>query len=395
MRVRKSRHYLLGILLMLVVGFAVWSRRGRQPPKEPIDLHLLEIRCFNEDAGNGNLLGIQPYMVPADYASEERFYRKLDGYFAEARKSGFIADKTVVVLPEYLSVWLVVAGEKQSVYRARTINDATAILIVSNLLSFLRWLPFAKALERAKCALFQMKAKSMAAIYQRAFSRLASEYRVTIVAGSLFLANPRVTDGVLVAGRGPLYNVSVVYGPDGRALTPLVRKAFPTEEELRYVSAGPVEEIPVFQTPAGRLGVLICADSWYPQAYRVLKEKGVDIIAVPSFLYPEGGWEEKWRGYSGARPPDDVGSGDVQGMKEGEAWTKYALPGRISESGARAGINVFLRGDLWDLGSDGQAIAVTGGRTCRCPRVDGAAIINLWLNAAPAARQKQDVGGER
>lgn len=29
-----------------------------------------------------------------------------------------------------------------------------------------------------------------------------------------------------------------------------------------------MDDIPVFDTPVGKLGVLVCADSWYPEAYK-------------------------------------------------------------------------------------------------------------------------------
>jgi len=352
--------------------------RRRLPTVGAPDFHLVGISCFGDDTGNGNLLGIQPFMVPADYASEERFHEKLHGYLRGSQEAGFIGERTVVVLPEYLGVWLVAVGEKESVYRARTVSEGTSRLAASRFVSFLRWLPFAGSPERARRAVFLMKAEYMAAAYHRVFSRLAQQDRVTVVAGSIVLPDPHVTDGMLHVGRGPLYNVSVVYGPDGRARTPLVRKAFPIEEELRYLSPGRIEELPVFETPAGRLGVLICADSWHPIAYERLKEQSVEIIAVPSFLRPDGRWRQPWVGCSGAQPPD-IDPSDQQHLTEVEAWVKYALPGRLAQSGARAGINVFLRGRLWDLGSDGQVLAVLGDTTSVGPDREGPALVNLWL----------------
>ena len=192
------------ILLILCIAFIVWSRSGRHPPPGAPDLRLLDASSFGEDTGSGNLLGIQTHMVPADYASEERFRRKLEGYLAAAHDEGFLGPKTIVVFPEYLGVWLVAAGEKESVYSAPTINAATKVVVASNLLSFLRWLPFARAPKRADCAVFKMKARSMAAIYHRVFSQLAKEHRVTIVAGSIFLPDPQIADGVLLASSGPL-----------------------------------------------------------------------------------------------------------------------------------------------------------------------------------------------
>jgi hypothetical protein len=63
---------------------------------------------------------------------------------------------------------------------------------------------------------------------------------------------------------------------------------------------------------------------------------------------------------------------------ESEAWRKYALSGRLAASGARCGINVFLRGSLWDLGSCGRSLAVREDEVMEV-ETDGAALINLWL----------------
>jgi hypothetical protein len=259
------------------------------------------------------------------------------------------------------------------------VDRAAAIMALSNLPSFLRCLPSAGSPERARRALFHMKSRRMAATYQRVFSQLARTHRVTIVAGSIILPDPRVHDGTLVAGRGPLYNTSVVYAPDGRALSPPVRKAFPVAEELRYLKAGRADHLPVFDTPAGRLAVLICADSWFPQAYRALAPQRPHAIAVPAFVYPAGRWQAEWPGYTGAPTPHDVDPHDLRLLTEGQAWTKYSLPARLGHSGARAGLIVFLRGAIWDLTSDGQPVAVADHTTHACPPTDGAVLLNLWL----------------
>ncbi|HUU54768.1 MAG TPA: carbon-nitrogen hydrolase family protein [Armatimonadota bacterium] len=372
----------LGCALALAgAALAAWSWSGRRLAPAPVGLRLVGFQSYGQDTGNGNLLGIQPWMEPGDYASQDRLRAKLDGYLAEAQSKGFIGEKTVVVLPEYLGVWLVAAGEKRSVYSAETLTQAARIMAASNLFSFLWRRLVVRAPDRATGALFAMKARAMAGMYQGVFSELAREYRVTIVAGSIFLPNPRVREGIVLAGRGPLYNACAVYGADGRACEPLVRKAFPTEEERRYVAAGEPEDLPVFETPAGRLGVLICADSWYPEAYRVLLRKGVEIIAVPSFVHRDGAWKQPWRGYSGAPPPEDVDEGDPATLSEGEAWRKYALRGRMAESKARAGMAVFLRGRMWELGSDGEATVVAGERVETYPQGEGATIVNFWLPA--------------
>jgi predicted amidohydrolase len=54
----------------------------------------------------------------------------------------------------------------------------------------------------------------------------------------------------------------------------------------------PGNELPVFKTEIGNLGMLICQDGDYPEPYRVLTLKGAEIISV-SVNTPRG-FEEMW-----------------------------------------------------------------------------------------------------
>jgi hypothetical protein len=349
----------------------------------PTYLHVQDISEYGSDAHRGNLLGIQPFMMPADYASVNRFYAKLDDTLDVAYRRGWLNEQTIVAFPEYIGTWLVATGEGVQTYQAEDIQNAMRTLVLGHLLSFA--FSFAKtatstqAKDRVKAALFRMKAKHMAETYHTVFSTLAEKYTATIVAGSIILPSPDVIDGTLRINAGELYNASVVYKPDGSAYEDVVRKVFPIEDELPFTARASLAELPVFDTPAGRLGVLICADSWYPSTYEVMKAKQANLVVVPSYLSPGGVWEEPWRGYDGAPPPDDVDPNDAGQITEGEAWLKYALAGRLARAGIQHGINVFLRGDLWDLGSEGYTIIVRGATIIEARHVTGAAIINYWL----------------
>src|SRR5512135_2381993 len=89
-----------------------------------------EINEFGTDAGRGNLLGIQPYMVVADYASQEAFYARLDSYMQSASQKGWLGERTVVVWPEYLGTWLVATGEPAAVIHTATITAAMRSLVL-------------------------------------------------------------------------------------------------------------------------------------------------------------------------------------------------------------------------------------------------------------------------
>lgn len=344
-----------------------------------VELAIQDQTAYGENRGLGNLVGIQAWMVTADYRSKVSLEGKLRRYLEAASALEWLNAKSIVVFPEYIGTWLVAAGEAPEVYQAEDIGGAMRILVRKHPLSFLRGLIYARGKDRVKDALFRMKAIQMSQMYDGLFSSLARDFGVTIVAGSIVLPSPWVEGGQLRTGAGPLRNSAVVYRPDGTPHEQVVHKWYPISEEQPFTQAALGTDLPVFETPAGRLGVLICADSWYPEPYANLGEKGCQIIVVPNNLIPKGSWGKPWRGYDPGPAPADVDQADVMDLSEGEAWLKYALPGRIRLSGASNGMHVFFHGKVWDLDSEGHTILVHRGRTIKAPEVEGAAIVNVWL----------------
>jgi predicted amidohydrolase len=345
------------------------------------DLSVPNTHQLGADRGHGNLLGIEPYMVPQDYASKESFYNKLKSYLLAAQRENWLNEKTIVVFPEYVGTWLVLAREHEKIFQAATLDAAERTMVLNHPLRFVaNWLS-SREKGRAEAAFFRMKSPQMTEIYQDVFSRLAQEYAVTIVAGSIVLPALQISGGRLILTEGPLYNTSVVFQPDGRPFSHPISKVFPTAEELPFIASAPIDDIPSFDTPAGRLGVLVCADSWYPQAYVPLKEQGINLLAIPSFgAFAEHTWNQPWLGYNGWPAPSDVDLKDIQKFTEGQAWGKYALAGRIRSSGAAYGINVFLRGRLWDRDAGGwPATLVREGEVFVEEQTRKAAILSLWL----------------
>ena len=337
----------------------------------------VEIGC---STGRGSLLGVQPFMTVRDYSSPEAFHARLDSLLREAREIEWLSERTVVVFPEHIGTWLAACGAPDAVFTAPTVARAMRAIILRNPLGFSARLLAGREHDRAAAALFRMRADSMARIYQTVFSCLALDYGVTVVAGSIVLPNPRVIDRRIEARPGPLASASAVFDPRGRPHDRLVHKIYPVTDELAFTGAAPLESLPTFDTPAGLLGVLICADSWYPAPYHRLREAGVELIAVPSFAAGRNVWERPWQGYDGAPAPADVNPADIGCLTEGQAWRKYAMAGRIPASGAPYGVNVFLRGSLWDLGGDSDLATGVCGENIVVAGQEGAALVNIWLS---------------
>jgi len=345
------------------------------------DLFTPNLHQLGRDQGRGNLLGIEPYMIPQDYATRESFFNRLNDYLLAAQGEKWLSEKTIVVFPEYIGTWLVLAGEDEAVFRSATLESAEKAMVFRHPLKFITsWL---KSTEkgRAEAAFFRMKANQMASIYQDVFSRLARDYSVTMIAGSIVLPAPQISSRGLDLTEGPLQNISVVYRSDGTPDLRLIRKSFPTSRELSFTTAASANNIPSFETPVGRLGVLICADSWFPQAYGALKTQGIDLLAVPSFdVFGMEKWNQTWRGYDGWPAPLDIDLSDPNKITEAQAWKKYALAGRLPSSGAKYGVNVFLRGQFGDQDLGGwPATLVRDDDVFVEEQTQKAAILSLWL----------------
>ncbi|MGE1085280.1 nitrilase family protein [Pseudomonas shirazensis] len=72
-----------------------------------------------------------------------------------------------------------------------------------------------------------------------------------------------------------LYDSAVLFGPDG--LLGHYRKAHLWNQEKLWFTPGDLG-FPVFETPIGRIGLLICWDIWFPEVPRLMAQQGADII---------------------------------------------------------------------------------------------------------------------
>ncbi|AEA68037.1 MULTISPECIES: carbon-nitrogen hydrolase family protein [Pseudomonas] len=375
---RKFLYLLFSLaLIAALITYALWTT------DRPAGHYLSDLRISlavdqGTPADRGNLLGIQPELFPTDYQSPERLHRKLAAYLQTARDQGFLNAKTVVVLPEHIGTWLMVGGEKDELYQATSLKDAMNWLAVSNPLAFIQALVSAQGDSRLDDAYLRMKAERMAHDYQALFGGLAKEFGITLVAGSIVLPEPSVSDGELKIGRGALYNSSLVFGSDGRPIGQPQRQRHPVFEQRDVLGADRPTAVQVIDTPAGRLGVLIGSDSWYPLHYRQLNDQGAQLIAVPAFITGRDTWEKPWSGYKGLSTPSEVSlkPGEVS---EGQAWHRLTLTGQLPISQARAGVSVFLRGQFWDSGSAGQSFISHDGQHFSDGNARGARLLNLWL----------------
>ncbi|WP_348748002.1 carbon-nitrogen hydrolase family protein [Pseudomonas rhodesiae] len=364
-------------LVAAVTAYLVWTQ------ERPVAHYLSDLRitlAVNEGvpADRGNLLGIQPELFPADYQSLERLHLKLAAYLQSARDQGLINDKTIVVLPEHIGTWLMLSGEKNEVYQALHLKEAMNWLSISNPVQFLRAWISATGADRMDDAYLRMKAPAMARDYQVLFGGLAKEFGVTLVAGSIALPNPSISQRQLQIGHGALYNASVVFAADGLPIGDPQRQLYPIYDEREFIQPGDENAVSVVDTPAGRLGVLVGSDSWYPDNYRKLNENGAQLIAVPALVTGRDTWDRPWRGFKSVSTPPEV-SLKPEELSEGEAWRRLTLISQQPVSQAIAGMSVFLRGQFWDLGTAGHSFLSSNGQISADGDARGARMLNIWL----------------
>ena len=103
----------------------------------------------------------------------------------------------------------------------------------------------------------------------RTLAAAARDANVTLVIGVI----ERVTNG---AGQGTLYNSILTFGPDG-ALLNHHRKLVPTYTERMVWGPGDGAGLRAVDTPAGKVGALVCWEHWMPLARHAMHESGEDV----------------------------------------------------------------------------------------------------------------------
>jgi N-carbamoylputrescine amidase len=111
----------------------------------------------------------------------------------------------------------------------------------------------------------------------KAFQQLAQRYKVVLIV-SIFEKR----------GSGVYHNSAVIINTDG-SLLGIYRKMHipddPLYYEKFYFTPGDLG-FQAWETPFGKIGVLICWDQWYPEAARLTAMQGAEILFYPTAI----GW---------------------------------------------------------------------------------------------------------
>jgi len=86
-----------------------------------------------------------------------------------------------------------------------------------------------------------------------------------------------------------IFNTAALVDPDGKLAGKYRKSHLPIEEDVAGLSPG--SRIPVFDTPLGKIGIITCIESAFPEVMRTAVLKGAEIVLVPIW----GGDEETIR----------------------------------------------------------------------------------------------------
>lgn len=110
-----------------------------------------------------------------------------------------------------------------------------------------------------------------------AFSSLAVSYNINIITGSM----PEIVDN-------SLYNVGYLCRRNGT--TDRYEKLHVTPDEKKVWGMKGGNKLRAFDTDCGKIGVLICYDSEFPELSRLLADQGMDILFVPFLTDTQNGF---------------------------------------------------------------------------------------------------------
>lgn len=94
---------------------------------------------------------------------------------------------------------------------------------------------------------------------------------------------------------GKYYNAALLIDKNGKT----AGRYYKTHLQAHDLRFAPGEDLPVFDTEFGKMGVLICADRRWPETARVLKLRGARVTLVPSYgmWHMDNEWWMRTRAY--------------------------------------------------------------------------------------------------
>jgi len=135
---------------------------------------------------------------------------------------------------------------------------------------------------RDACALWQT--------YLDKYRALAKECKISIVPGTIVelhkdfsIDKTGLKEGEENAAGERLLNVAYFIDPNGEIAGKYVKKNLWGPIERLHLTSSSTDPHPVFDTPLGKVGMAVCWDLAFPEAFREMISLGAKLIIVPTF----------------------------------------------------------------------------------------------------------------
>nr|WP_183988877.1 nitrilase-related carbon-nitrogen hydrolase [Deinobacterium chartae] len=297
-------------------------------------------------------LALQPCWSPDDFLDEERFEAWMRGQLEAARHDLAPDRPNLVVLTEFNGLPLLLE-------RARLASRRFTLQGALTLVMFKHLPQAALAARQHRVSLIRglllARAPRVAQLYLTVCSRLAEEYGVWLLSGSVPLPHFRRGPRGLEAESGEVYNTAFLFGPQGE-LVGSADKVYLTDLEGPAgldLSGGRLEDLRVYATPVGDLGVATSLDAFRPEVVRHLEAAGCTVLLQPDAN--AGTWTATEQGTPTRRD-------------QPQAWLDSSWKA-VQESGQlRYAVNPMVVGNLFDLPFDGQSAIVARAEQAAQPR---------------------------
>lgn len=301
---------------------------------------------------NAALVAVQLEIGQAVLASADAYRMHIEYETARALDSASRADARLVVFPELAGHLALYALAPAAAHKTKTLAAALAASAVRRPLDVLRGVATTRLLD-PKHAVLAALAPDGERFWKSVFGPLARKHDAFVVAGSHLRLGPD----------GELTNASLTFGPDGRLLatTDKVNLVPGMEDGARgaLALARGDANIPIVETPLGKLTTLICYDAFRephtkferfePLGPLLHKRSGVDIVANPAANpWP---WRDAWKF-----------ADEGETASRAEQWDTEGLCGSLRQTPfARFGVTAHLVGRVLDLAFEGTSEIVERG----------------------------------
>ena len=270
-------------------------------------------------AQNSTLIAIQMRYRLEDYRSAEAFRERVLGLMRTVRQR-FPKGELLIVFPEDVGLGLLFTQDFERVQTSKTMLEAGMRLMERYQINPLS---IEGGFASATRALLRTLSPFIERVYHETFAEAARTAKAWVVAGSAPIAQGEC-----------VFNVCYTYNPKGeRILVQRKINLVPLEGEVGLNLCPAPRELPVVDTPAGKLGVLICLDGFYHELIDHHAKRGARIIAMPS--YNPLPWTKE----------------------EAQGWESGLLAG-VQKHPNLIGINPMGVGGFFDVYAEGQSSIV-------------------------------------